>query len=261
MQMRTPPRRWAPRHLPALVLRPQRARLPTQRRRRRQLSRAGRKSPSRCTLQVGRLVSPAAHAAASCRTRGARTGLSCIHARAPLPGTQLLKPRSHRSSRSTSAASPDLPLLSNSLPPPLPPGDLLEGLDMAPLHRCLHIHACLGRLPQLADSYARNRRQQASRRPRCAHVPPALPLPGPPRPPESASLTLTECHELLLRGLAGQVPAQRIFLPGKPQPLIPAQRCLACDVLFCSWKLTWRCRTATSLGGTSRTSPSWRAFS
>ena len=40
-------------------------------------------------------------------------------------------------------------------PPPHPPcprlstGDLLEGVDMAPLHRCVHIHACLGRLPSL----------------------------------------------------------------------------------------------------------------
>ncbi|PRW58081.1 exocyst complex component SEC15A [Chlorella sorokiniana] len=39
-------------------------------------------------------------------------------------------------------------------------GDLLDGVDMAPLHRCLHIHACLGRLPQFADYYAENRRQQ-----------------------------------------------------------------------------------------------------
>ena len=39
-------------------------------------------------------------------------------------------------------------------------GDLLEGVDMAPLHRCLHIHACLGRLPQFAEYYAENRRQQ-----------------------------------------------------------------------------------------------------
>ena len=31
---------------------------------------------------------------------------------------------------------------------------------MAPLHRCVHIHACLGRAPQLAAYYASNRRQQ-----------------------------------------------------------------------------------------------------
>eukprot|EP00887_Chlorella_sp_A99_P005321 scaffold1.g5321.t1 len=39
-------------------------------------------------------------------------------------------------------------------------GDLLEGLDMAPLHRCVHILACLGRLPHLQEYYATNRRQQ-----------------------------------------------------------------------------------------------------
>lgn len=42
-------------------------------------------------------------------------------------------------------------------------GDLLDGVDMAPLHRCLHIHACLGRLPQFAEYYAENRRQQVGR--------------------------------------------------------------------------------------------------
>lgn len=31
---------------------------------------------------------------------------------------------------------------------------------MTPLHRCLHIHACLGRLAQFAEYYAENRRQQ-----------------------------------------------------------------------------------------------------
>ena len=31
---------------------------------------------------------------------------------------------------------------------------------MAPLHRCVHIHACMGRLRHFSDSYAQNRRQQ-----------------------------------------------------------------------------------------------------
>lgn len=51
-----------------------------------------------------------------------------------------------------------VPLIITPLPPL--PGDLLAGVDMAPLHRCVHIHACLGRLPQFAEYYASNRRQQ-----------------------------------------------------------------------------------------------------
>ncbi|KAL4432419.1 hypothetical protein ABPG77_001718 [Micractinium sp. CCAP 211/92] len=39
-------------------------------------------------------------------------------------------------------------------------GDLLDSVDMTPLHRCLHIHACLGRLPQFTEYYIQNRRQQ-----------------------------------------------------------------------------------------------------
>ncbi|GAB4817780.1 hypothetical protein N2152v2_004826 [Parachlorella kessleri] len=39
-------------------------------------------------------------------------------------------------------------------------GDLLEGVDMCPLHRCAHIHACLRRLPALRDYYVANRRAQ-----------------------------------------------------------------------------------------------------
>ena len=31
---------------------------------------------------------------------------------------------------------------------------------MAPLHRCVHIHSCLGRLHQFSEYYAQNRRQQ-----------------------------------------------------------------------------------------------------
>ena len=42
-------------------------------------------------------------------------------------------------------------------------GDLLAGVDMAPLHRCVHIHACLGRLHQFSEYYAQNRRQQVRR--------------------------------------------------------------------------------------------------
>lgn len=38
--------------------------------------------------------------------------------------------------------------------------DPLEGLDLAPLHRCLHLHVAMGRQPQFADYYRDNRRQQ-----------------------------------------------------------------------------------------------------
>ena len=38
--------------------------------------------------------------------------------------------------------------------------DPLEGLDLAPLHRCLHLHAAMGRQPHFADYYRDNRRQQ-----------------------------------------------------------------------------------------------------
>lgn len=38
--------------------------------------------------------------------------------------------------------------------------DPLEGLDLAPLHRCLLVHSALGRAAHFLDYYRDNRRQQ-----------------------------------------------------------------------------------------------------
>lgn len=55
------------------------------------------------------------------------------------------------------------------LPKPPAAGDLLADVDMTPLHRCLHIHACLGRMQQFTDYYTQNRRQQVGNgRPRAS---------------------------------------------------------------------------------------------
>lgn len=81
-----------------------------------------------------------------------RSGGACLrmHVHAFLPSGESLQ---------CSGCGPPLA----QLPLSIHVGDLLDGVDMAPLHRCLHIHACLGRLPQFAEYYAENRRQQVGR--------------------------------------------------------------------------------------------------
>lgn len=87
-------------------------------------------------------------------------------------------------------ASPAPPCPANHAPPPLtllnhcPAGDLLEGVDMSPLHRAVQIHACLRRLPALRDYYVENRRAQleADLELQVCTTPPPAPHPNPTRP-------------------------------------------------------------------------------
>ncbi|KAL4430682.1 hypothetical protein ABPG75_005938 [Micractinium tetrahymenae] len=102
----------------------------------------------------------AARQAASSPTRAAAA------AAGPAAGSPADSPRSAASSNKAAAAG------AVQTPPPAQArglsraetfavtGDLLDNIDMTPLHRCLHIHACLGRLPQFTEYYIQNRRQQ-----------------------------------------------------------------------------------------------------